>query len=103
MAAPSMFRRIWQPPGRYADRAQDRRVTFLDVFFDLVSVVVISQLGRHLTTHPTWAGVGWFVFLYWAVWSSWMNGTYYHDLHTTNDVSVRVFTFGQMLAVAVMA
>jgi hypothetical protein len=34
---------------------------------------------------------------------SWLNGTLYHDLHTTNDLSVRVFTFGQMLAVAVMA
>jgi low temperature requirement protein LtrA len=100
---PSTFRRIWQPPGRYADRALDRRVTFLEVFFDLVFVVVISQLGRHLATHASWAGVGWFVFLFFAVWSSWLNGTLYHDLHTTDDVSVRVFTFAQMLAVAVMA
>ena len=103
MAGSSTFRRIWQPPGRYADRAVDRRVTFLEVFFDLVFVVVISQLGHHLATHPTWAGVGWFVFLFYAVWSSWLNGTLYHDLHTTNDVSVRIFTFAQMLAVAVMA
>jgi low temperature requirement protein LtrA len=100
---PSTFRRIWQPPGRYADRTQDRRVTFLEVFFDLVFVVVISQLGHHLATHATWAGVGWFVFLFYAVWSSWLNGTLYYDLHTTNDVSVRIFTFAQMLAVAVMA
>ena len=103
MAGPSTFRRIWQPPGRYADRARDRRVTFLEVFFDLVFVVVISQLGHHLAAHPSWAGVGWFVFLFYAIWSSWLNGTLYHDLHTTNDVSVRVFTFAQMLAVAVIA
>jgi low temperature requirement protein LtrA len=103
MAAPSTFRRIWQPPGRYADRALDRRVTFLEVFFDLVFVVVISQLGHHLATHASWAGVGWFVFLFYAVWSSWLNGTLYYDLHTSNDVSVRIFTFAQMLAVAVMA
>jgi low temperature requirement protein LtrA len=103
MAGPSTFRRIWQPPGRYADRALDRRVTFLEVFFDLVFVVVISQLGHHLAAHPSWAGAGWFVFVFYAVWSSWLNGTLYYDLHTTNDVSVRVFTFAQMLAVAVMA
>src|SRR5262245_18619074 len=103
MAGPSTFRRIWQPPGRYADRALDRRVTFLEVFFDLVFVVVISQLGHHLATHASWAGVGWYVFLFYAVWSSWLNGTLYYDLHTTNDVSVRIFTFAQMLAVAVMA
>jgi len=103
MDEPSVFRRLWQPPGRYADRDVDRRVTFLELFFDLVFVVVISQLARRLAAHPSWAGVGWFVFLFYAVWSSWLNGTLYHDLHTTNDVSVRVFTFGQMLAVAVMA
>jgi low temperature requirement protein LtrA len=103
MAESSIFRRLWQPPGRYEDRATDRRVTFLELFFDLVFVVIISQLAHRLSAHPSWSGVGWFVFLFYAVWSSWLNGTLYHDLHTTNDLSVRVFTFGQMLAVAVMA
>ncbi|HEX6208986.1 MAG TPA: low temperature requirement protein A, partial [Actinomycetota bacterium] len=69
----------------------------------LVFVVIIAQLAHRLAEHPSWSGVGWFVFLFYAVWSSWINGTLYHDLHTTNDVSVRVFTFAQMLAVAVMA
>jgi low temperature requirement protein LtrA len=100
---PSAFRRIWQPPGRYEDRPTDRRVTFLELFFDLVFVVVISQLARRLAAHPSWSGVGWFVFLFYAVWSSWGNGTLYHELHGTNDVSARVFTFAQMLAVAAMA
>ena len=78
-------------------------MTFLELFFDLVFVVVISQLAHRLAKHPSWSGVGWFVFLFYAVWSSWINGTLYHDLHPTNDVSVRVFTFAQMLAVAMMA
>jgi low temperature requirement protein LtrA len=97
------YRRLWQPPGRFEDRAADRRVTFLELFFDLVFVVVISQLAHRLAEHPSWGGVGWFVFLFYAVWSSWNNGTQYHDLHGTNDVSARVFTFLQMLAVAVLA
>jgi low temperature requirement protein LtrA len=99
----STFRRLWQPPARFEDRPSDRRVTFLELFFDLVFVVVISQLAHRLAEHPSWPGVGWFVFLFYAVWSSWINGTLYHDLHGTNDVSARVFTFAQMLAVAAMA
>jgi low temperature requirement protein LtrA len=99
----STFRRLWQPPARFEDRPGDRRVTFLELFFDLVFVVVISQLAHRLAEHPSWSGVGWFVFLFYAVGSSWSNGTMYHDLHGTDDVSARVFTFGQMLAVAVMA
>jgi low temperature requirement protein LtrA len=103
MTPPSPRRRLWQPPARYADRPADRRVTFLELFFDLVFVVVIAEIAHRLAEHPSWSGVGWFVFLFYAVWSSWINGTLYYDLHSTNDVSVRVFTFAQMLAVAVMA
>ena len=95
-------RRLWLPPARYADRPTDRRVSFLELFFDLVFVVVVAQLAHRLAEHPDLAGVGWYVFLFYAVWSSWNNGTLYYDLHGTDDVSVRVFTFAQMLAVAVM-
>jgi low temperature requirement protein LtrA len=97
------FSRLWQPPAPYDARASDRHVSFLELFFDLVFVVVISRLAHGLAEHPSWSGVGWFVFLFYAVWSSWINGTLYHDLHSTDDVSVRVFTFAQMLAVTVMA
>jgi low temperature requirement protein LtrA len=103
VSSPSTFRRLWQPPARFEDRPTDRRISFLELFFDLVFVVVISQLAHRLADHPSWAGVGWFAFLFYAVWSSWTNGTWYHELHGTNDVGTRVFTFAQMLAVAVMA
>jgi low temperature requirement protein LtrA len=103
VTGPSTFRRLWQPPARYADRDLDRRVSFLELFFDLVFVVVISQLAARLSQQVTWPQVGWFAFLFVAVWQSWINGTQYHDLHGTNDISARVFTFAQMLAIAVMA
>jgi len=97
------LRRLWRPPGRFEDRDPDRRVTFLELFFDLVFVAVIAQLAHHLAENVSWTSVGWFVFLFYAVWSSWINGTLYHDLHSTDDLSIRVFTFAQMLAVALMA
>ena len=103
MTEASAPRRLWRPPARFADRPTDRRVPFLELFFDLVFVVLIARLAHHLAEHPSWSGAGWFVFLFYAVWSSWINGTYYHDLHAENDLSVRVFTFAQMLAVAIMA
>jgi low temperature requirement protein LtrA len=103
MTARTGIRRLWRPPGRFEDRNPDRRVTFLELFFDLVFVAVIAQLAHALGERPSWAGVGWFVFLFYAVWSSWINGTLYHDLHGVDDLSTRVFTFAQMLAVALMA
>lgn len=103
MTTRSPFRRLWRPPGRFDDRDPNRRVSFLELFFDLVFVAVIAQLAHRLAEHPSWEGAGWFVFLFYAVWSSWINGTLYHDLHSTNDLSIRLFTFAQMLAVAFMA
>lgn len=87
--------RLWRPPGRFEDRDPDRRVTFLELFFDLVFVAVIAQLAHHLAESVTWSSVGWFIFLFYAVWSSWINGTLYHDLHSTDDLSIRVFTFAR--------
>jgi low temperature requirement protein LtrA len=95
-------RRLWQPPARFEDRLTDRRISFLELFFDLVFVVVVAQLAHRLAQHPDWEGVGWFAVLFYAAWSSWANGTLYYDLHGTDDLSVRVFTFAQMLAVAMM-
>lgn len=98
----STFRRLWQPPARYEDRILERRVSFLELFFDLVFVVIVAQLAHHLAVEPSWESVGWFVLLFYAAWSSWVNGTLYYDLHGTNDLSVRVLTFAQMLSVAAM-
>lgn len=103
MTSQAGLRRLWRPPARFADRDPERRVSFLELFFDLVFVAVIAQLAHALSVNPSWSGVGWFVFLFYAVWSSWINGTLYHDLHGTNDLSIRVFTFAQMVAVAFMA
>lgn len=103
MATETGLRRLWRPPGRFEDRDPERSVSFLELFFDLVFVAVIAQLAHTLAEDPSWESVGWFVFLFYAVWSSWINGTLYHDLHSTNDLSIRVFTFAQMLAVALMA
>lgn len=94
---------MWRPPGRFEDRDTHRSVSFLELFFDLVFVAVIAQLAHRLAEDPSWESVGWFVFLFYAVWSSWINGTLYHDLHSTNDLSIRIFTFAQMLAIAFLA
>ena len=99
----TILRQLWQRPGKYLDRQMDRSVTFLELFFDLVFVVMVAQLAHQLAKHPDWEGVAWFAFLFYAVWTSWVDGTSYHDAHGTDDLSIRVFTFAQMLTVAAMA
>ena len=97
------FRRWWQPPRPVSNRPEERRVTFLELFYDLVYVVIIAELSHALAGNISLAGIGSFVFLFIIVWWAWFNGAMYHDLHGNNDIRTRVFTFLQMFTVAAMA
>jgi len=93
----------WQAPRRVSDRIRDRRVTFLELFYDLVYVVIISEVAHRMSTHLDGHGVLVYCGLFTAVWWAWINGAWYHDLHGNDDLRTRVFTFVQMIAVAAMA
>lgn len=97
------FRRWWRPPRRMLEREAERRVTFLELFYDLVYVVVIAEVGHTLATHVSLRGIADFAILFMLVWLAWFNGAAYHDLHGNNDIRTRVFTFVQMFTVAAMA
>ncbi|MEZ4662638.1 MAG: low temperature requirement protein A [Caldilineaceae bacterium] len=93
----------WQPPRRTSDREAERRVTFLELFYDLVYVVVIAEVSHALAGHVDRQGILEFGLLFVLVWVAWINGTFYHELHGNNDIRTRVFTFLQMFTVAMMA
>ena len=97
------YRHIWQPPRKAGEKLQERQVTFLELFYDVVYVAIIAQLAHKLASNMTGQGILEFVFLFTIVWWGWFNGTIYHDLHGNNDLRTRVFTFLQMLAVVSMA
>ena len=97
------FSHWWRPPRKTGDREEERRVTFLELFYDLVYVVVIAEIGHFLATHIDVQGVLEAAFLFVLVWLGWLNGSMYHDLHGHNDVRTRVFTFAQMFTVVAMA
>jgi low temperature requirement protein LtrA len=97
------FRRWWQPPRPASDHPEERRVTYLELFYDLVYVVIIAELSHALAGNISLVGIGSFIFLFIIVWWAWFNGAMYHDLHGNNDIRTRVFTFLQMITVAAMA
>jgi low temperature requirement protein LtrA len=97
------FRTWWKPPRALRDRQPDRSVTFLELFYDLVYVVLVAELAHSLATDVTLSGVTSFAFLFTIVWWAWFNGSSYHDLHGNDDVRTRIFTFLQMFTVAAMA
>jgi len=93
----------WQPPARFEDRQNERRISWLELFYDLVYVACIGQVTSHIAAHPDGHHIGYaalfFVFIYW----SWINGTQYYELHGNDTVRTRWFFFLQMLAVGAVA
>jgi len=98
------FRRwFWRPPRRHGEVLEDRTVTFLELFYDLVYVVVIAQAAHHLAEHVSLQGAVEFVIIFGLVWIAWLNGSLYHELHGQRDGRTRSFVFVQMAILALLA
>lgn len=97
--------RWWDKPQlrRDEDEGNERKVGFLDLFYDLIFVVAVAQLAHDLAHHPDLVHAGRFALLFAAVWWLWIGNTFYVDRFETLDVSHRVFTFLQMMPVVGLA
>lgn len=95
----------WQAPHLRTDENdhRERRVSSLELFFDLVFVVVIAQLSHHLSDHISARGVLEFALLFAPAYWVWIGGIVYAERFESGDLSFRAFTFLQMLPVAAMA
>ena len=93
----------WQPPRRFEDVQSERKISWLELFYDLVYVACIGQITSHIAAHMDGKNIGYallfFAFIYW----SWINGTQYYELHGNDTVRTRWFVFLQMLAVGAVA
>jgi low temperature requirement protein LtrA len=93
----------WGPPKNFNERQYERKISWLELFYDLVYVAAISQLTSYLAAHPSWKETGYSFLLFSLVFWSWVNGSQYYDLHGNDSIRTRLFTFLQMLAVAAVA
>ena len=93
----------WGVPTDFDDRKNERKISWLELFYDLVYVAGIGQLTRRIASYPTWQSVGSSLLLFGLIFWSWVNGSEYHDLHGGDGIRTRILTFLQMLAVAAVA
>ena len=102
--APKNLRQWWQRPRSLNERSDDRNVSFLELFYDLVYVALIAQISHDLAERLTeWEEILRFISIYFLVWWAWLNGTLYHELHGNDDLRTRVLTFVQMIVLIAMA
>ena len=100
-----MARITWGLPRLRSDETEEeqRRSTWLELFFDLVFVVAIAELSHYLQHHLSASGFIQFTILAMPVWWCWVAAIFYATRFDTDDISDRLITLVQIAIVAVMA
>jgi low temperature requirement protein LtrA len=81
----------------------ERHATWLELFFDLVFVVAITEAAQVLVADHSTLGFLRFAGLFVPVWVAWQGYMAYADRFDTDDVLFRVALLTAMLAIAAMA
>jgi low temperature requirement protein LtrA len=91
------------PRLRYVAGSPARRVTWLELFFDLIFVAAVSQVGAPLREDFTAGGLLRFAVLFVPIWWAWTGQAVFSTRFDTDDGVQRALTLLQMFAVAAMA
>jgi low temperature requirement protein LtrA len=105
-ASTGSARERWFVPPRLrtaAEEAEPRHASWLELFFDLVFVVAITELSGQLVGDHSAGGFLRFAALFFPVYVAWQGYMAYADRFDTDDVLFRAAYFAAMLAVAAMA
>jgi low temperature requirement protein LtrA len=84
-------------------REPGRKVTWLELFFDLVFVAAVGQVGEPLAHHYAPDGLLRFALLFVLIWWAWHGHTIFATRFDPDDIVQRLLTLAQMFAVAAMA
>jgi low temperature requirement protein LtrA len=68
----------------------ERRASWLELFFDLAFAGAVGQLAGAFQDHPGLAALGRFVLLFTPIWWLWVQLTFYADRHETEDAAHRM-------------
>ena len=80
-----------RPPAIYSGRDDEiRHASWLELFFDLVFVVAIAEVGGHLHDNLATTGLSSFVWVFLLVWWVWLAYNYYTDMFDTEDLVSRM-------------
>jgi low temperature requirement protein LtrA len=93
----------WGPPKKFSTRVAERKISWLELFYDLVYVIVISKVTHYLAEHSNWAGLLDYAYMFAMIFWGWYNGSMHHDLHGSPGIRTRFMTLWQMMAVGALA
>jgi low temperature requirement protein LtrA len=86
-----------------ATRREEERVTPLELFFDLVFVLAITQCTALMAASPDWAGIVRGLFVLTVLWWTWAGYAWLTSVVDPEEGAVRIVIFAAMAAMLVAA
>lgn len=80
-----------------------RHATWLELFFDLVFIVAIAELGSFLREGLSFVGILEYASLFVLVWWIWVGFSYYADVFETQDIVSQLVLIMAMFGVIIMS
>jgi low temperature requirement protein LtrA len=93
----------WGAPKKFDREIKERRISWLELFYDLVYVIAIARITHHLSAHISVNGFLEYTALFMIIYWGWLNGSLYHDLHGNEGLRTRLITLWQMMIIAAFA
>ena len=95
---------MWRTPQHHLDteNAHDH-VHWVELFYDLIHVVIIFLLGNYLSDHLSFEGFLAFAGLFIAIWFAWADSSVFNSLFISTDVKHRMIMSSQIVTAMVMA
>ncbi|MBL8293032.1 MAG: low temperature requirement protein A [Bryobacterales bacterium] len=98
------LRQLIQPTRLWRTGAHTpRRATWNELFFDLIFVAAVSEVGKPLSAGYTLDGVLRYCFLFVLIWWAWSGHTLFTTRFQSDDLAQKLFTLVQGFIAAVMA
>ena len=85
------------------EHGEARKVVWLELFYDLIYVAAIIQLGTALSVNVKPVGFLTFAGLFVPIWYTWTGFTFYNNRFIVDDLLHRILVFTQMFAIGAVA
>ncbi len=92
----------WGAPKKFSTEKIERKISWLELFYDLVYVIAISTITHYVAQQFSINALLDYIYLFGIIFWGWLNGSLYHDLHGTEGLRTKLMTLWQMVIVAAL-
>lgn len=92
----------WGAPKKFSTEKVERKISWLELFYDLVYVIAISTITHYVAQQFSMNALLDYFYLFVIIFWGWLNGSLYHDLHGTEGLRTKLMTLWQMVIIAAL-